>query len=102
MQVIRLYRNRFHRKGFATVNPLHIKNSTLLVILILIILNCIPRQKGFKNEQYKVILKLFKASQTLKNRPNRERIKNFATIKKSKDLLVNNIIRIKMLNEMIF
>lgn len=87
--------SRFHRKGFATVNPLNIRNSTPLVTLISVILNHISHQKKFENEQYKVILKLFKASRTLKDWPNRNQIKSFATIKKrlianegSKDLII--------------
>ncbi|KAG0769223.1 hypothetical protein G6F62_005472 [Rhizopus arrhizus] len=40
--------SRFHRKGFATVNPLNIRNSTPLVTLILVILNHISHQKKIR------------------------------------------------------
>lgn len=56
--------SRFHKKDFATVNPLNIRNSTPLITLISVILYRISHQQVFKDEQYEEILKLFKASQT--------------------------------------
>ncbi|PHZ08710.1 uncharacterized protein RHIMIDRAFT_268463 [Rhizopus microsporus ATCC 52813] len=74
--------SRFHRKDFATVSPPNNRNSTPLMTLISVILNHISHQKIFKNEQYEVILKLFKALQTLKEWQYRDQIKASVTIKK--------------------
>lgn len=45
--------SRFHGKGFATVNPLNIRNSTPLATLIFVILNHISHQKDLRTNSTK-------------------------------------------------